>query len=66
MKIPLKVEQVVCTTTGILIIFHTPAHCWQFCCIDQRGIMHKSYDIFYSLEKAEIQARSWLARLDYY
>ena len=66
MKIPLKVEKVLCTTKGTLIIFYTPARCWQFCCIDPRGIIHKSYDIFYTPEKAEIQARSWLSSLDYY
>ncbi len=60
MKIPIKVEKVVCTTKGILIIFYTKTHCWQFYCIDSKGVVHKSYDIFYTLEKAEIEARSWL------
>ena len=62
MKIPLKVETVVCTTKGILIIFYTPAHCWQFYCIDSKGIVHKSYDIFYTPKKAEIKARSCLEK----
>ena len=66
MKIPLKVETVVCTTKGILIIFYTPAHFWQFYCIDSKGVVHKNYDIFYTSEKAEIQARSWLRNFDYY
>ncbi|MDJ0727735.1 MAG: hypothetical protein QNJ38_21750 [Prochloraceae cyanobacterium] len=48
MKLPLKVERVLCIPTGILIIFYTPAHCWQFCCIDRSGLMHKSCNIFYT------------------
>ena len=66
MKLPLKVERVLCIRTGILIIFYTPAHCWQFCCIDRSGLMHKSCNIFYTRERAEIEARLCLDRIDRY
>ena len=66
MKIVPKIEKVVCTDLGILIILYTQTSCWQFYCIDSKGVIHKSHDIFYTPEKAENSARFWLLSLDYY
>jgi len=65
MKIDFRVEKVVCTAKGTLMVFYTPARCWQFCCIDLKGIVHKSRDIFYTPEKAYFEGHSWLLSLDY-
>ena len=59
MKIPLKVERVVCTEIGILMVFYTPAKAWQFCCIYRSGLIKQTSQIFSSWQKAEIEGRWW-------
>jgi len=62
MKLKFKVERVICHRNGLLIVFYTPAHCWQFCCIDRSGKVFKSSNIFYTPSRAEVEARTYADR----
>ena len=62
MKVRIKVEKVIFTPKGTLIIFYTPGGCWEFCLIDNSFTIHRSPEIAYTSERAEKDGRLFVAR----
>ncbi|MDJ0718065.1 MAG: hypothetical protein QNJ54_28215 [Prochloraceae cyanobacterium] len=60
MTLKIKIEQVTCINGITLMVFHTPAHSWQFSYFNHQGKPLRYLDIFYSPEKAEAAGREWV------
>ncbi|MDJ0728093.1 MAG: hypothetical protein QNJ38_23600 [Prochloraceae cyanobacterium] len=65
MNVAPKIEKVICTPIGILIILNIPGPWWQFCCVYRSGLT-KTSKHFHTAAKAETEGRWWLDCLDCY
>ena len=43
-----------------MVIFYTPAHCWQFQVIGPDGVISIKGKIYYTPEAAELAGRNWI------
>jgi|GEM_PF-1738624 hypothetical protein len=56
-----NIAEIICTANGsILIIFYSPAQCWQFRIISHTGGIFGSQQIYYSSVAALTAGRKWL------
>ncbi len=54
MKARIKVEKIISSSKGTLIIFYTPGRCWEYAFIDKNSlIIHLAPGIVYTKERAE-------------
>ena len=60
MVLKIKIEKVTCIEGITLMVFHTPAHCWQFSYFNREGKARRYLDIFYTPQKAEAAGRDWV------
>ncbi len=56
----MKIEQVTYIDGITLMVFYTPAHCWQFAYFERTGKVRRYQGIFYTAEKAVIEGRQWV------
>lgn len=56
----IKVEELVSINGSTLLVFHTPAKCWQFRVISCTGEVFGEERIYYTALAAKNAGRTWL------
>ncbi|WP_414573317.1 hypothetical protein [Nostoc sp. CCY 9925] len=56
----IKVNEVICIKGSTLIVFYTPAHCWEFRIISRTGGIFGEQKIYYTAAAALTTGLSWL------
>jgi hypothetical protein len=59
---PTTVHKVIGINRFILVVFYTPAHCWQFRIIGGGGVICCERKIYYTPEAAEKAGREWIVK----
>ncbi|MDF5715724.1 MAG: hypothetical protein PUP93_18035 [Rhizonema sp. NSF051] len=55
-----RVHLVVNINQFTIIVFYTPAHCWQFQIIKSGEVVFAERKIYYTPEAAEVAGRNWI------
>jgi len=58
--VSIKIDEALCTTGSILVIYYTPQKCWQFQVISATGQVFGENRIYYTALAAKNAGRSWL------
>ncbi|MGH2415746.1 MAG: hypothetical protein ACRDEA_19055 [Microcystaceae cyanobacterium] len=59
----MRIEKIVGINGLTLIVYYTPADCWQFAVVGKDGQLWQPDDIFSTSEKAESEGRKWINAL---
>lgn len=60
LMVTIKFEEVIWIDGSVLVVFHTPAKCWQFRIINSTGEVFGEELIYYTALAALNAGRSWL------
>ncbi|BCL40143.1 hypothetical protein [Nostoc sp. MS1] len=58
--VDIKVDEVLCINSSILIVYYTPGQCWQFRIISRSGGIFGEQKIYYSAAAALRMGLEWL------
>ncbi|WP_341531949.1 hypothetical protein WKK05_40350 (plasmid) [Nostoc sp. UHCC 0302] len=56
----IKVDEVICIKSSVLIVFYTSGKCWQFCVISRTGGIFGEQKIYYTASAALRSGLEWL------
>ncbi|MBD2255158.1 hypothetical protein [Nostoc parmelioides] len=56
----IKVDEVLCINSSILIVYYTPGQCWQFRIISRSGGIFGEQKIYYSAAAALRTGLEWM------